>query len=297
VFAELIKGDITMNTNEEGKDIKIPIKALVERSVIKNKAFYEEDEFNLLRKYFIACLNLGYLKPNDLSGMIDKFTSKIKNISLDFNYINKLDCYKVVDSKLYIDGRQKFENCEFYEKNFYKAVTEVIFACDDEHIGISNALTNITAEKIYNMDTNGSRIVMPKTVTETIGDEEIQIRAGFANYNLIISCLKQLFISQKINENKVIQEMFFKGYTELYKDIFSGENEFFIEILDKLCIMYINRMINHKTHKKEKELLDKYQIMVNDNFNEMNQEWFAFLALCTTDELRQKCMGKFDIDA
>ena len=67
-----------MNISDEGRDIKIPIKALVERSVIKNKACYEEDEFNLLRKYFIACLNLGYLKPNDLSEMIDKFTLKIR---------------------------------------------------------------------------------------------------------------------------------------------------------------------------------------------------------------------------
>lgn len=285
-----------MNINEEGRDIKIPIKALVERSVIRNRASYEEDEFILLRKYYIACLNLGFLMPNDLSEMIDKFTSKIKKISLDFKFINKLDCYKIVDSALYIDGRQKFENCEFYEKNFYKAVSEVIFDCNDEHIGISNALTYITAEKIYNMDTNGSRIVMPKTVTETIGDEEIQIRAGYKEYNLIISCLKQLFISRKINENKAIQEMFFKGYTEVYNDIISGKNEFFIEILDKLCLMYISRIAVHKTHEKEKDLLDKYQIMINDNFNEMNQDWFAFLALCTTDGLRQKCMEKFDIE-
>ncbi len=285
-----------MNTHEEGRDIKIPIKALVERSVIRNKACYEEDEFNLLRKYFIACLNLGYLKPNDLSEMIDKFTSKIKKINLDFNYINKLDCYKVVDSTLYIDGRQKFENCESYEKNYYKAVSEVIFDCNDEHIGISNALTYITAEKIYNMDTNGSRIIMPKTVTEKIEDDEIQIRAGYENYNLIISCLKQLFISREINENRTIQEMFFKGFSEVYNDIISGENELFVEILDKLCFMYISRIVNHNTHPKEKELLDKYQIMVNDLFKEISQDWFAFLALCTTDELRQKCMEKFEIE-
>lgn len=285
-----------MNISDEGRDIKIPIKALVEHSVIKNKACYEEDEFNLLRKYFIACLNLGYLKPNDLSEMIDKFTSKIKKISLDFNYINKLDCYKVVDSTLYIDGRQKFENCEFYEKNYYKAVSEIIFDCNDEHISISNALTYITAEKIYNMDTNGSRIVMPKTVNETIGDDEIQIRAGYENYNLIISCLKQLFISREINENRIIQQMFFFGYSEVYNDKIKNNNEFFIEILDKLCLMYISRIANHKTHPKEKELLDKYQIMVNDIFTEMSQNWFAFLALCTTDELREKCMAKFDVD-
>ena len=52
---------------EDRKDIKIPIKAIVEQAMIKNGAKYDEDEFNLLRKYFIACLNLGYLEPKDLN--------------------------------------------------------------------------------------------------------------------------------------------------------------------------------------------------------------------------------------
>lgn len=286
-----------MNTNEEIRDIKIPIKALIERSVIKNSTCYEEDEFNLLRKYFIACLNLFYLKPRDLPEMIEKFTSKVKKIVLDFPYTNKLDFYRIIDSTLYIDGRQKYEDCAIYEKNFYKAVTEVLFLdCNDEHIGISNALTYMTAEKIYNMDTNGSRIVMPKTVNETIGKTEIQIRAGYENYNLIISLMKQLFISKNINENTVVQKMFFKGFTEVFDDEISDRNEFFIEILDKLCLMYISRIATNKTHPKENELLDKYQIMINNNFNEMSQDWFAFLALCTTDKLRQKCMEKFNIE-
>ena len=64
--------------NQETKDIKIPIKSIVEDAVLKNGAKYEEDEFNLLRKYFIACLNLGYLKPSDLVLMVNKFVSKIK---------------------------------------------------------------------------------------------------------------------------------------------------------------------------------------------------------------------------
>lgn len=282
-----------MNT-EESKDIKIPIKALVEHSMIKNGARYEEDEFNLLRKYFIACLNMGFISsPKDLAEIIDKFTSKIKSISLDFELINKFDCYKIVDSVLYIDGSYKFENCAFYVKNFYKAVTEVIFNSNDEHIGISNALTNMAAEKIYNMDVNGLRVISPKTVTETIYDKEITIRAGYSNYNLIISCLKQFFISKKINENIVTCEMFYEGYTKILNDTIRENDKLFLDILDNLCIMYINRVTRNKTHPKEKELLDKYQIMLNDNFREINQRWFAFLALCTTDEIRQKCMEKF----
>lgn len=285
-----------MNT-EESKDIKIPIKALVERSMIRNGAQYEEDEFNLLRKYFIACLNLGFIaRPKDLAEIIDKFTSQIKSISLDWSVINKLDCYKIVDSVLYIDGSQKYKDCTVYEKNFYKAVTEVIFSSNDEHIGISNAITCMVGEKIYNMDINGSRIVMPKTVSETIGNEEITIRAGYDNYNMIISCLKQFFISKKINENIVSQEMFYKGYKKVLDNTISKKDMLFLNILDKLCIMYMSRIAEHKTHPKEKELLDKYQIMVNDIFTESDTNWFAFLALCTDDDLRQHCMKKLDSD-
>ena len=48
------------------------------------------------------------------------------------------------------------------------------------------------------------------------------------------------------------------------------------------------------TVSSEKALLDKYQIIVNDMFTKMDQNYFAFCALITTDELREKCMKKFD---
>ena len=69
-------GGIVMS--KEVKDIKIPIKDLLQKSVVKHMVSYEEDEFNLLRKYYIACLNMGFFEPKDLPDMINKFTSKIK---------------------------------------------------------------------------------------------------------------------------------------------------------------------------------------------------------------------------
>ena len=183
----------------------------------------------------------------------------------------------------------------FYEINFYKAVTETVFNANDNHIGISNALCNMAAEKIYNMDTNGSRIVMPRTDEEIIGSDKIQVRAGYNNYNLIISLLKQLFICKSINENKVLHDMYFKGYDTVLKDTITDDNlKLLIDVLDKLCIMYIQRKVMNQTNASEKALLDKYQIIVNDMFTKMDQNYFAFCALITTDELRQKCMKKFD---
>lgn len=284
-----------MNEENESKDIKIPIKAIVEHAMTTNGARYEEDEFNLLRKYFIACLNLGYMEPKDLVPMVNKFAEKIKLIVLNYNNVNKMDYYVINNGVLYISGALKDNNPMFYEINFYKAVTETVFNANDNHIGISNALCNMAAEKIYNMDTNGSRIVMPRTDEEMIGNDKIQVRAGYNNYNLIISLLKQLFICKGINENKVLHDMYFKGYDTVLKDTISDDNlKLLIDVLDKLCIMYIQRKVMNQTNASEKALLDKYQIIVNDMFTKMDQNYFAFCALITTDELRQKCMKKFD---
>ena len=128
---------------QEKKDIKIPIKDIVMQAMTSNGARYEEDEFNLLRKYFIACLNLGYMEPKDLVPMVNKFASKIKFISLMFNRVNKMDYYMVSNGVLYINGALKESNSAFYETNFYKAVTEVIFEANDNHIALSNALCKV----------------------------------------------------------------------------------------------------------------------------------------------------------
>ena len=284
-----------MNENEEKKDIKIPIKAIVEQAMTTNGARYEEDEFNLLRKYFIACLNLGYMEPKDLVPMVNKFAAKIKLIVLNYNNVNKMDYYMISNGVLYINERLKIDNPMFYEINFYKAVTQTVFNANDNHIGISNALCNMAAEKIYNMDTNGSRIIMPKTNEEVIGDKKIQIRAGYTNYNLIISLLKQLFICKGINENKVLHDMYFDGYDSVLNRILNDNNsKLLLDVLDKLCILYIKRRVMNETNSNELVLLDKYQIILNDLFTKIDQNYFAFCALITTDELREKCMKKFE---
>lgn len=279
------------------KDIKIPIKAIVEQAMTNNGARYEEDEFNLLRKYFIACLNLGYMQPKDLVPMVNKFANKVKFIILNYTNVNKMDYYVINNGVLYINGALKDTNDMFYQINFYKAVSETIFDTNDNHIALSNALTNMTAEKIYNMDVNASRIVMPKTENEILfNNTQIQVRSGYANYNLIISLLKQFFICKGINENRLIHDMFFEGYDTVITRVLPKDSntELLLQVLDNLMIMYISRKVMNKPSDKEKEMLDKYQIIVNDMFTKMDQNYFAFCALITTDELRQKCMKKFD---
>ena len=283
--------------DENSKDIKIPIKSIVEQAMRENGAKYDENDPNLLRKYFIACLNLGYLEPKDLVLMVNKFANQIKFISLSYNNVNKMDYYMINESVLYINGALKDTNDTFYEINFYKAVTEVIFKANDKHIGIASALCNIVAEKIYNMDVNGSRIIMPKTDEEKIGDTTIQIRAGYMNYNLVISLTKQLIISLGLNENKICKKMFFDGFDSVINETFNDNTSLLLlEVLDKLCIIYINRKVRNIINPSEISLLDKYQIIINDTFKKIDQNYFAFCALITTDELRKKCMSKLSLE-
>ena len=280
---------------EEARSVQIPIKTIVEQAMQRNGARYEEDEFNLLRKYFIACLNLGYLTPNDLVTMVNKFASKIKIIVLNYRNVNKMDYYMISNGILYISGAIKDSNETFYEINFYKAVTEVIFEADDKHIGFSNALCNMAAEKIYNMDVNDMRIIMPKTDYDMQSGTKITLRAGYMNYNLIISLLKQLLISRGLNENRLIHDMYFKGYTEVLNNNFKDqESNLILEVLDKITIMYINRKVRNIPNDNEKLLTDKYQIILNDSFKVVDQNYLAFCALITTDELREKLLSKMN---
>lgn len=276
---------------EEKKEIKVPIKSMIEQEVYRNGCKYEEDEFNILRKYFIACLNLGYIVPSNLAVMVNKFCTKIKYIVTNYNSINKLDYYVINNGVLYISGALKESNIDFYEINLYKAVSEVIFNANDEHIGISNAICEMVAEKIYNMDTNETRIILPKTNLEVIDGKHHKLRSGYVNYDLIITLLKQLFICKQINENPTIKAMFNSDYNTVINDLFKSEDDkLILTVLDKICLMYITRKSKGIIDHSENELINKYQIIVNSMFKEINQFYYAFCALITTDELRDKCM-------
>ncbi len=290
--------NLTTVSEESENNILIPIKAIVENRMENSMAFYSEDEMLLLRRYFIACLNLGYFMPEDLPIIVNKFTSKIKSICYDFKKVNKMDYYLLENETMYIYNTLYSQDSKLYEINFFKGVTEVIFQSNDKHIGISNAICEMTAEKIYNIDVNKERIIMPVTKTEFVNDSEITIRAGYYRYNLIISLLKQLFIAKEYNENKIIRNMFVYGYEQELENISKNKNnetdEIFVLLLnalDDLCNMYINRIVCSIHNDTELIMLEKYQKLINKTyFNKKSTNHYAFCALITNDELRNECL-------
>ena len=54
------------------KNIKIPIKKIVENSAKNFGCDFNYDDMMYIRRFFIACLNLGFLEPEDLKEKCDR---------------------------------------------------------------------------------------------------------------------------------------------------------------------------------------------------------------------------------
>lgn len=66
--------------DEKSEDVLVPIKSTIIDIMCKYDVSYGELSIMLLRKYYIALLNLGYIDLEDLSDMVEKFVSKIDKI-------------------------------------------------------------------------------------------------------------------------------------------------------------------------------------------------------------------------
>lgn len=285
-----------------GKDVKVPIKSMLQESMLKNEASYEEDEFNLLRKYFIACLNQRYFEPEDLSVMVNRFTAKVKSICTRCKVSYLLDNFGIDICTLFIDCDLKYENPMLYEINFYKAVTEVLFRVSDDDLGsiFSCALTEIVAESIYNVDANDCPIIMPKLSFENIDDTVLELRTGYEKYNLPITCVKQLFVCKNINDRILIREIFLRGYNYAISKLYENQLNFekskeLVSLLEDMFQMYIKRVSSNIFDPQELETLRVYQRYLNKIFPKQNiGEYFAFLALVTEDSLRNEFIENID---
>ena len=84
-----------------------------------------------------------------------------------------------------------------------------------------------------------------------------------------------------------------KAYNTYFED---STSKLLLEVLDKILLLYINFRIKNDANPSLNKLIEKYQIIVNDFFKNKDVEYFAFLALVTTDELREKLAKTIDND-
>lgn len=276
------------------EDVKIPIKGIIQRFERNYNCVYDDDERNIMRRFFIACLNLGYLIPAQLDSAVEKLTQKIRRIdSVSLKRRSGLEYYTIKGDTLFVCADLKDVDTTLYEKTVFKALSEAVIGFD-EFPNISDALFEMMAEKIYNMDVNGSRIILPKTKTYIIGDEVLELRAGYERLNFTINLLKQLFIAKSFNENIFLRNLINGGGKEEKEKILSDKTvKLLLEILEVIAELDKLRIINGIYNPKELEYLVTYQRLVSSLFKEADKSFLAFCALVTSDSLRDEFMDRF----
>ena len=280
------------------KDIKVPILDILTTSMNKYKSDYREEFIFLLRRFYIACLNLGFIQPYELESMVEKFVSKINKIVVD-QCVSEHKPYAVVNKILYIDKSEYMLSDEqnmLVERDFFRAAVEIITGSDDELISLNNAFCSMTSEKLINMSFNKSFVVKAKLCELTISKETVELRAGYEQNCLIIELLKQYFIALKINENFIIKDAFENSYEfSVKKYLKKFISDGYSKLLDKIYFFEVIREKFNYEDSLEIDLINKYQILVNDLFETFDDEnYLVFLALVTDENLRNKFKKNID---
>lgn len=290
------------NYEKDGTNILVPIKALIQSSAELNGANYADDEFNLLRRYFITCLNMAYFPDTGLETYVNKFTTSIHSIiccknnnyiptslALDNTALLKWsrDSFVVFKNVLYINSFDKYtENNESYEILFFQAVTSVLINTTEKMPSLAIGVTQLLADRIYNYDKTGRRFFPPKSEELLLGNHTLTLRSGFTNNKIIATLLKQLFFLTDINELSFSKSLFQQGYTNALKVIRTNSNVLsLIRIMDEIQNL-INAEFFCYLPEDEWCYIRKFEIEANDYFNDHKApNYIAFLALVPDKEL------------
>lgn len=282
------------------KNIKIPIKKIVENSAKNFGCDFNYDDMMYIRRFFIACLNLGFLEPEDLKEKCDALCSRIKSIvqssKKSVSTINKT--FKIDKDVLYIQRAYAMNATEeLITIGYFKAFLYVLLGCEGKLPSFEETLCSLAAEKIYVMDVKGERIVMPKSENECIVDKDgnpyqITLRSGHRQFNFPISMLKMFFIAAGYNENQVILDMIHSSFNEQFNSLIdSKQNIEAIKKFNELFVMYISRKINEPS-TKEFEKIKEYSLFLVNRFDDVNQNCLAFMALIPDDDIRELAIEK-----
>lgn len=316
--------DAMANDNKakhEHEDVLVPIKSTILDLMEKYDVSYGELSITLLRKYYIALLNLGYIDLEDLSDMVEKFVSKIDKIEYcsiaptiygggveidgktmfistdlsngmtDENYeqLQLMEDNGIFDEDEFdSDDEFDFERARF-EIEFYKAVTSVIIDSNKSNLkGLSYIICEMIAQKVWFMDEKGTLIIMPRAIPETINDTTITTRTGYLRCNLPISLFKQFCIAYEINDNIFFNKMFYSSFKEILEEVCNVEMKVFLFMLDKYFGIYAMRTINNSPVDSELSLVETFQTQLCKKMNKSTKGYPAFFSFVTTDDLRKK---------
>ena len=133
--------------DNEKKDIQIPIKGIVERAAKKHGCVFDFYDMLYIRKFFIACLNYGYLEPEDLEQKCDVFCSRLKEFvpstKENLSPINPL--YKIDNGVLYIASDSRDTSEDYITIAYFKAFMQALLGWDEKCTSVEETLCSIAA--------------------------------------------------------------------------------------------------------------------------------------------------------
>ena len=285
------KSDIDTDDRED-KSISIPIKGIIEDAIRKSHSHYLEEFIFLLRGYFIALLNLGYIIPNELEHIVTVLVTKVNEITFGLGSDKKK--YEITDKTLRINF--KYINCKFHDDEplskeynivFYGAVTYVIFDCIKSDLqGIADIVCHLIGERVYTIHNEERRVIFPKTKVETIfAGKKIETRTGYVDKNIEAGLFKQCCMTYDVNENNIFSQMFLSGFDKTLEKLSVDMLRTF-GVLDKYIIIRKNK--NSYFNSFDYEFIEQFQLELASNFKKVTPTFLAFLALAISEEIRKK---------
>lgn len=282
------------------QDIKIPIKSILEICCKLNNSSFDEYDFILLRKFFIALLNLNVLSPNNLPDIVERFTKQIHSINVieatscedlitkEFDVkLWKMKNYIIIEKCIYIN-EALLVNDENYEITLYKAVSEVVLQIPHYNMLFSNLLSNILGEHVYHIDNYSSKVIPQKTHIETINGKQIKTRTGYTGFELPTILFEQFLCVYEINIFDVLKTAIEKDISMVYRKLFRDRDGMrFTSRIFNAFDRYCERVVSGRLCETELNDIQILQIDMAKKFRH-NSIWFKrFCSLSTIEELRK----------
>ena len=263
----------------------IPIKSVLEACMEKYGCVFPFEFTLLIRRFIIAGLNLGYYQPKHIIALVEAFCEKIRVVK-DGNPENAY--YQIDGQTLIINTEKEFASEEIYEKVLFAAIFEVITGAHELRLFpmCREIICRMVGEKVYAIDVENSRVIVPQTEYVRIGEHVLEPRAGYT-FNKVAVCLfKQLCISLSVNENVLISKAILsKSLTDAVKEELLTEIHVkaFLDSLDS-----IQSLVDKSDFDSFYQLLREYQIGLAEFVKDRSPvEQLAFIALILDADTRK----------
>lgn len=302
----------------EDNSVMAPIKGMITVSMEMNNSVYPDDVVMLLMAFFIACLNLNYIKLSDLEIYVNRMTSTVHNIvfvdskflevaakNKDVFFEYECDKYLILNDTLFLDldMTSSDEKYNEYIINIFKAFSHVVLNISDRHPALGNAVTEMIAEKVNTMHRKNRSFIRPETVQEDINNTTLTLRVGYIRYTLIIQLLKQIFTCFEIDECSFFRDLFKNGYEKELNKLKQNYcvcslKEAHIELdeiltkLDKIYSNYIVRTVKGQSIVDEISYINQFQEEMSMFFDRPDERSRYFAVLLTSDEQRRAFMKR-----